>query len=500
MKVIIIGAGIAGLSAGIFARQSGFDVTIFETHTMPGGNATGWKRKGYYFEGGMHWLVGSSEKTELNKLWYSLGALQENNPIFNRDPFLTYVNGEEKIALYRDTDKLKKHLLEISPQDEKAICQLIKDIRALKKATMPITDIKGVRVHHKTSIPLSQLFAYVKAAKTMAKLSKMSIDEYVGCFKHKGIHELLKSVIAMGEYSATSLIFTLGGLAEYDSGYPKGGSLQMVQNMANTFENIGGVIEYGKKVSCINVVDAQVNSISIGNKLYMADAVIVTSDTLVATEQLFDPPLCEDWITKLKDEIIPVNCTFISLGVKQDMSHLPTNIVLSLKEPFVYCGRTYTSISLNNYATFEGYAPKGCTAITIMLYEDTYDRWKQLYLEGTYQDKKEELAKNIIQLLEENLSEIKGKVEVWDIATPLTYERYCGTFRGSWMSVMKPKSNSNTSPSKSKDIKNLYFAGQRLMIPGGMPAAMVTSRTAVQHLCKDTNTVFQGGWDKEKRV
>jgi len=47
-KVIIVGGGIAGLSAGIYAMQSGFDVTILEMHTIPGGNCTSWKRKGYF--------------------------------------------------------------------------------------------------------------------------------------------------------------------------------------------------------------------------------------------------------------------------------------------------------------------------------------------------------------------------------------------------------------------------------------------------------------------
>lgn len=53
MKIAIVGAGIAGLSAGIFARQSGFEVILYEAHTIPGGNATGWKWKGYFFEGGI---------------------------------------------------------------------------------------------------------------------------------------------------------------------------------------------------------------------------------------------------------------------------------------------------------------------------------------------------------------------------------------------------------------------------------------------------------------
>ena len=59
-KLVVIGAGISGLSAGIYAARAGFDVTIVEQHNIPGGLSTSWSRKGYYFEGGMHWLTGSS--------------------------------------------------------------------------------------------------------------------------------------------------------------------------------------------------------------------------------------------------------------------------------------------------------------------------------------------------------------------------------------------------------------------------------------------------------
>ena len=46
-KVIVIGAGVAGLSSGIYAQKCGFDVTILESHSIAGGNCTSWKRKGY---------------------------------------------------------------------------------------------------------------------------------------------------------------------------------------------------------------------------------------------------------------------------------------------------------------------------------------------------------------------------------------------------------------------------------------------------------------------
>lgn len=48
-KMIIIGAGVAGLAAGIYARKNGFQATIYEMHHLPGGMCTAWKRGGYTF-------------------------------------------------------------------------------------------------------------------------------------------------------------------------------------------------------------------------------------------------------------------------------------------------------------------------------------------------------------------------------------------------------------------------------------------------------------------
>jgi len=74
-KVVVVGAGIAGLSAAIYAKRSGFDVTLYEQHSIAGGMCTSWKRKGYLFEGAVHWLTGSSPKTELYQLWYAVNLM-----------------------------------------------------------------------------------------------------------------------------------------------------------------------------------------------------------------------------------------------------------------------------------------------------------------------------------------------------------------------------------------------------------------------------------------
>jgi phytoene dehydrogenase-like protein len=89
-NIAIVGAGIAGLTAGIYALQSGFDVTIYESHTIPGGASTSWKRKGYLSEGGMHWLTGSSPDIPLNRLWREVGAIDDSVAVHYRDVFLTF--------------------------------------------------------------------------------------------------------------------------------------------------------------------------------------------------------------------------------------------------------------------------------------------------------------------------------------------------------------------------------------------------------------------------
>ncbi|MBR5668466.1 MAG: FAD-dependent oxidoreductase, partial [Spirochaetales bacterium] len=120
-KLIVIGAGISGLAMAVYAARSGYDVTVLEQHIVPGGLSTSWKRKGYYFEGGMHWLTGSSPKLPLNRVWREVGALKENNPVYNRPVLYTIIGAGKdgaNLELYRDLDKLEAHLTETSPSDK----------------------------------------------------------------------------------------------------------------------------------------------------------------------------------------------------------------------------------------------------------------------------------------------------------------------------------------------------------------------------------------------
>lgn len=490
-KVIIIGGGIAGLSAGIYARQSGFDTIIYESHSIPGGASTSWRRKGYLFEGGMHWLTGSSPEKALNKLWHETGALDETVPIYVRDPFSMYEFGGKRICIYRDVEKWRTHLIEISPEDKKEINCICNDIKKFIKTDMPITDIKGVKTKNKASVNILSMLSMLPAFMRMPFYAKQSSGEYAMRYKNPLLQQLFKS-IAGEENSAVATVFTLSTFMANDGGYPEGGSLGMANRMAKKFVSLDGRIIYNTKVNQVIVKNGKAVGVKIDGGEVYADAVIVTQDALVAIDTLFEEPIKESWAEKMRKETKPVLDTFISLGIKADLSAIPESIVFSLDTPIYCVGQEMQNIGINNYAVYKGYAPEGCSAITSFISGDSYDWWKKKKGNGSYEAEKEKLVETFIEALTKKIPEIDGKVEVWDVATPLTYERYLHSYKGSWMTVMGKGASMEEYPCKPQNIANLYFAGQRMKPPGGLPVALETGRKAVQYVCLDMDMVFQG--------
>ena len=493
-KVIIVGAGISGLSAGIYACQSGFDVTIYESHTIPGGASTSWSRKGYLFEGGMHWLTGSSPKVLLNRIWHELGALNEQVQIYNRDPFLSFDYKDQTAYLYRDIEKLQRHFLELSLEDEKEINSLCRDIKKFSKMSMPIMDIKGIKVKKKSSISLPEILHMLPALSRISFYSNQTVKEYAERFKSPLLRLLLENIIGP-DYCASGMIFTLATLTSGDGGYPVGGSLGMADRMAEYFKKLGGTIQYGKLVNKVLVKNGIACGVVINDESIAADAVIVTQDALAAIDTLFDPPIHKIWAEKIRQHTKPMLDTFISIGIEADLSDIPERVEFIPDEPFICGGSQQTVVGICNYAGYKGYAPEGCTAVTSIIIGDSYDFWKACKENGTYQTEKEKLAKAFIKILEKKYPQTAGKIAVWDVATPLTYERYLHSYKGSWMSMMEKGNNPEYYPSKPKSIQNVYFAGQRLRSPGGLPVAAESGRRSVQYLCRDTDTVFQGNID-----
>ncbi|MDF2540391.1 MAG: amine oxidase [Herbinix sp.] len=331
----------------------------------------------------------------------------------------------------------------------------------------------------------------MKILPKMSSYDKISVSEYSKRFHHPAIRCLLTNVVGEA-YNASALFFTLGCLASGDGAYLEGGSLGLAQRMAKRFNQLGGKILYGSPVDQVIVEHNRAVGIIVKGQRINADAIIITSDTLSATKKLFAPALSEPWIERMHNNTKLAACTFVSIGVECDLSNLPEDLLFPLKKSFTFVGQEITTLSLHNYAGYPGYAPKGCSTLTTIITGDTYEFWKAKKECGEYDKEKENLGNSILAFLSQVLPQTAGKVAVIDVATPLTYERYCGTLHGSWMAVTEKGTKSTAYPLTSESTKSLYFAGQRLQTPGGLPVAVDTGRRAVQYLCKDTNVVFQG--------
>ena len=243
MKAIVIGAGISGLACANYLQRSGIQTLILEQAAAPGGVSTSWKRKGYNFEGGIHWLIGAKKEIPLHDIWVETGALQENNPVYFKDPIYTLVDEKGQMPLYRDL-----HGLELTGwRDRLALAILKLHLKCFDGFHQPIKDIKGVKSKYPRS---SSLWEYVKmggAALITPFLVMQSARFYAKRFKNPRIRALLGAVVEPS-INALSLIYTLSTFTMGDSGYPKGGSLQMARNMAAHFEGLGGEIRYRTQV------------------------------------------------------------------------------------------------------------------------------------------------------------------------------------------------------------------------------------------------------------
>jgi phytoene dehydrogenase-like protein len=258
----------------------------------------------------------------------------------------------------------------------------------------------------------------------------------------------------------------------------------MIENGAAT-----GVILEKSTLSDISKKLPAENGLQSSEDIFLpADAVIVTQETIAAVNQLFDKPLKDKWINNLCKHTKPVVCTFVCVGIRAE---LPQILSWEFEEPIRYADETVSKIGFYNYSEYEGYAPKGCTALTTVLTADTYDFWKRAKEEDRYEDEKQNLANQVVRVICEKYPQAEGNIEVIEVATPLTYERYTGAYHGSWMSVVNVGDKMKIYPGLLKSVKGLYFAGHRMMTPGGLPVAIDSGRKAAQMVCRQFNVTFK---------
>ncbi len=132
--VIIIGAGLAGLAAGVYAQQAGYQAHIFEHAGQPGGVAAWWRRDAYHIDGGIHFLM-NHRGGAIHDLYRDLGTAAPDTVSDMAEYGRLVDEPSGKSALIgADLDGIAAELTRLSPADARAIQGLIAGARAFQRA------------------------------------------------------------------------------------------------------------------------------------------------------------------------------------------------------------------------------------------------------------------------------------------------------------------------------------------------------------------------------
>jgi phytoene dehydrogenase-like protein len=374
-KIIIIGAGIAGMSAGCYGQMNGYDTEIYELNDTPGGLCTGWKRKDYVIDGCYEWMIGINPDSIFNKLWMEVGALQ-NKEIRVHQEFCRCEFGSGKtVIFYSDVDKLRSHLLEVAPEDARAIHEIttaIKKLASFFGYAMSNSSPKGLAGKIITS------FKSIPVLKYFRKYGKISIKEYTQKnIKNTYLKEALLQIF-LTDYSMAVFLFNMAYYCNKDAGLPKGGSLGVVNSIAERYINLGGRINYKAPVKSIIIKDNKASGIELkdGRKVY-ADLIVSAADGHHTIYDLLKGQYLTETIKKCYSGNYPTFTSVqVSLGVNADLSDEAQWIRVELDQSIMLAGQELKFISFYNYFDDETMAPKGKSIITSHNYTP-YEYWEK---------------------------------------------------------------------------------------------------------------------------
>ncbi len=490
-KILIIGAGMAGLSAGVHALRNGYEAEIFEMHHLPGGLCTAWQRNGYTFDGCIHWLVGTKPGSQFNRLWREVGALKDIE-VVDHDIFMSIEAGEGKtLHIYSDLERLREHLLEHSPEDKPVIDKMINGAKALSGVSFPLE--KPEEISKIWDMP-AMLVKMLPLFGVFGKFSRISIAGYLKQLKNPFLKEALAQVMPIG-YSMLSLLSTLASQHDRDAGFPQGGSLAFARSIEKRFLELGGKINYRSRVTRILIENNRATGVLLedGSDI-KGDLVISAADLRTTAYELLRKKYLTPKIKKSFSHFPVYSSVQISLGIAADLSGEAEKLAVKLNDPPDLGLGKHEYLYLTNYSFDPTLAPPGKTMVSATLLS-SYDYWEPLAADkDNYRAEKEKLAELAKNAVEKRFPSAAGKIEKVDVATPLTYHRYTGVWKGAYMAwIVPPDEGRFKLPKQLPGLEGFYQVGQWIEPPAGLPGSMLTGRHVIQIICDRDKKPFRVG-------
>ena len=254
-SIIIIGAGLAGLSTGCYGQMNGYRTRILEHHSEPGGVATAWKNGAYLIDGGIHYLMGHRPGQSCHELYRELGILhQRHYPDLTTFVQFTDENTGSRVSFSSDLDRVADDLKKLAPADTRVIDRFIAGARAMGQA-----DLFGLMTTPPELMgllgPIKQLWAMRRVLRYFGPEFNQPMEQYARTVKDDGLRRMLVNLF-LPEVPVWFVLLILGLLANRQLGLLAESCTDFVASLDERYRNLGGEVTYNSTVKEILVAGA----------------------------------------------------------------------------------------------------------------------------------------------------------------------------------------------------------------------------------------------------
>lgn len=482
--VIIIGAGMAGLTAGAILGKAGLKVRILEAETQIGGYAAGFNRNGFSFDTSIHWL------NQLKSGSLSFEILDYLGADFPKCKPLTrirrYKGDTFDYLLTSNPLELRETLLQDFPDEKEGIQRFFRDTLALS-GCMDKTQFL-MRTHKSMSIWESMGWGW-KALRwffPMFKFIRASAEE--GVKKYFSNPQLQSIFCSEMEMMSVVVPFAWAFSGDYQAP-PEGGSEAIPRWLKNRIDESGSDVRVNQRVKRILTEENRAAGVELedGARL-LSDYVIAACDIQTVYEKMIPKGMIsEEVLTNIRGAELYDSAVSVFIGLDCEPGSLGFN------EELVFITRDNNSREDHssgdpNKAGLTVFSPsfrdpslapvgKGTLIIYCSARIEFADYWKTGDGKSRgerYKAFKKEYADIVIKRTAEAVSpDLPNHIEFVDMATPLTYQRYTGNRLGSIMGPRPSRRNiRNKIAHYITPVDHLFLTGHWSEYGGGIPIAI----------------------------
>ena len=284
-KVVVIGAGFAGMAAAALMAKAGCEVVVLEKNEMAGGRARSWEKDGFLFDMGPSWYW----MPDVFENYYALFGKKTSDfyNLVRLDPsYRIFFGKDDELNIPTTLEKLYQLFEELEPGSTKSLDTFLTQAEYKYRVGMNEYVFK----------PSHSVMEYFdpRLAVSGIKLQLLgNMRKHVHqLFKNEKLRKLLEfPVLFLGATPQnTPALYSLMNYADLVLGtwYPMGGMHNIVSAMQTIAETEGVKFIFNSEVTEIHVEEEQVNYIKCGDKTFDCDFVIGNADYHHLEQQLLE--------------------------------------------------------------------------------------------------------------------------------------------------------------------------------------------------------------------